>query len=254
MNILKADLFYMLRDKTIRVLFILAAFLPILSAVLAYKFSGSIGVTFEGIAVQSESADIMGALLGIGMASFFGHDFANNTIRNKICYGETRTKVTLLSFFESAMITILMIAVSLGFSYIATSFAGNMELGSEFWEKYLCQAGILLSFSFVITALTLCTQNSKPGIFTTLIMTVFVGAAAQMLPLLAKRVEWARYVSRCLYLSVSNMLMKSSEGIYTASEGLTYDKIYLNALLIFAVYSIASVVLTLIVVRKQSYK
>lgn len=254
MNVFKADMFYMLRDKTIRVLLILSALLPITSALIAWKFSGKIGIRLETMAFQSIGADIMGALLGVGMSNFFGHDFVNNTIRNKVCYGESRTKITLLSFVESFIITAGMILTTLLFSLISSLFSGNTELSESFWTKYICQAGILFAFAFVITALTLCTKNSKPGIFTTIIMTIFVSAAAQLFPKLASIADWARVVSRSLYMTVSNMMMNSVDGTYTAMEGVVYDRLYLNSLLIFVVYSILSVSISLIVVNKQSYK
>lgn len=46
------------------------------------------------------------------IALFVGKDYANNTIRNKICYGEKRLKIMGMTFLESAVICLAFAAVS----------------------------------------------------------------------------------------------------------------------------------------------
>ena len=254
MNILKADLFYLIKDKTFRVLLIITAVMPVISCWVAYKFSGGQGINAETVVTQCIGADIMCALLGIGMASFFGHDFANNTIRNKVCYGVSRKKIVLLSFVECTIITASILLVNISVSFIAAAISGTTNVSDGFWLKYFCQIGILFAFAWLITALTLCTKSSKPGIFATVIMTIFVAAAAQLIPKLAKISDVARVVSRSLYMTVSTMMMKSVDGSYIATEGVVYDNMYLNAILMTAFYCIIAVFLSLFVVKRQSYK
>lgn len=254
MNILKADLFYLIKDKTFRILIAIAAIFPIISCLVGYKLSGASGVDARTIIFQVSGADIMCALIGIGLASYFGHDFANNTIRNKVCYGESRTKLTIMSFIESFLISIVLILISLIVSVIAAAILGTVDLSGDFWIKYICQIAIIVAFSFVITAITLCTKNSKPGIFVTVIMTIFVAAAAQMLPMFAAISKVVRVICQCLYMTVSTMMLKCVDGSYQAMEGVTYDNLYANALVLAVVYMAVSVIITIFIARKQSYK
>ena len=212
------------------------------------------GIGLEKLIFQGIGADISCAIIGIGIASFVGKDYANNTIRNKICYGENRYKIVLITFVESVLITLAFIAVSTISSVLFGLIFGAEGISSEFFVKYICQSLILISFSMVITAIVVCTKSTKAGFITTLIVSVLLTAVAYILPPLAAKSTFAEIVCRSLYMIVSNMLISSTDGVYNIGSTFAFEHIYLNVILLFVGYLAVSVGSTLLVVKKQNYK
>ncbi|MGM9941413.1 MAG: ABC transporter permease [Bulleidia sp.] len=254
MNLMKADLFHLRKDKIFWILLVIVAVMPIAFCIMMdYVFSGA-SVSAESIIMQGISADILCAILGIAISSFIGRDFANHTIRNKLCYGEKRHKIMAVNFFMSFLITAVFLVVSLTSSLLSAGIFGKISISSAFWGKYLCQIAILLSFSMLITAVVICTRSEKAGFLFTVIAAVLLSAFSYLLPMLAVISDFARVVCRCLYMIVSTMLVNSVDGVYTASVGAVFDNMYLNALVMSAAYVVLSIGITSIVVKKQNYK
>ena len=100
MNLLKADLFHYIKDRTTYVLLGIVFMMPLFTC-LMYGMSGG-SMTVETVIFQGLGTDILCAVLGLQFSFFFGKDYANNTIRNKLSYGENRYKIVGSFFLESA--------------------------------------------------------------------------------------------------------------------------------------------------------
>lgn len=254
MNLLKADLFHLKKDKVFWTLLVIVIAMPVATCIMMDHMSGGNGINAENIILQGIGADIICAILGIGISSFVGRDYANHTIRNKLCYGEKRYKIMAVKFFIAILITIIFIAASLASALVSSALFSEISISGAFWEKYFCQVAILLAFSIMITAVVICTKSEKAGFLVTVIMSVLLTAVSYLLPMLAAISDVARAISRSLYMIVSTMLVSSTDGVYVANGGATFDKLYMNALILSLIYIIFSIGISLITVRRQSYK
>lgn len=106
----------------------------------------------------------------------------------------------------------------------------------------------------LVTAVVICAKSEKAGFLFTVIAAVLLSAFSYLLPMLAAISDAARVACRCLYMIVSTMLVNSTDGIYAASGGASFDHLYGNALALSLAYAVLSVGITTIVVKKQSYK
>lgn len=252
MNILKADFFHLRKDKLFLTLLIITFVLPMLSCLMPVLF-GTNASTLESIVFQGLSTDILCVLIGIQLSSFIGKDYSNNTIRNKVCYGEKRTKIVLAYFFETLLISLIFIAVSLISSFIFGSIFGKISFSADFVPKLFCQMLLLISFAFVITCLVISTKSAKAGFIFTILISVLLNAVGYLLPILAATNQIASILCRVLYMITSSMLLKSTNGIYTYGETI-FGGLYLNSILIFVVYLTISIVVSLLITKKQEYK
>lgn len=253
MNLLKADLFHYRKDKTTYVLLAVIFLLSPLSC-LMYGMSGGASFTVESIIFKGLGTDILCAILGLQLSMFIGQDYANNTIRNKLCYGENRYKIAACYFLETILITLLYVAVSIISSLIFGSVFGSFEFGSDFLPKLACQVGIIIAFSMLITAVVISTKNMKAGFMVTLMVSVIFTAISYALPSLAVKYPAAEAVCRILYMVVSTMLISSVDGVYYVGAQFAFEGIYLNAVILSLAYIALSVGVTLFAVKKQSYK
>lgn len=228
--------------------------MPVASCIMMDSLFGGFGVNAESVIMQGISADVLCAILGIAISSFVGRDYANHTIRNKLCYGEKRYKIMAVNFFLGFLITAVFLAVSFASALLSAGFFGKAGISAGFWGKYLCQAAILFSFSMLITAVVVCTKSEKAGFLFTVIAAVLLSAFSYLLPMLAQISGLARVVCRCLYMVVSTMLVNSTDGVYTAGSGAVFDHMFLNALVMSFAYAALSIGTASVVVRKQSYK
>ena len=254
MNLMKADLFHLRKDKVFWILAALVAAMPAASCLMMDYVFGGVSINAESVILQGISADILCAILGIAVSSFVGRDYTNHTVRNKLCYGEKRHKIMAADFFMSFLITALFQAVSFASALLSTAIFGQIQISGAFWGKYLCQAAILLSFSMLTCAVVICAKSEKAGFLFTVVAAVLLSAFSYLLPMLAKISDIARVVCRCLYMVVSTMLVNSTDGVYVASSGAAFDHMYLNALVMSLAYVALSVGIASIVVRKQNYK
>lgn len=251
MNLLKADLFHFIKDKIFYVLLTLVFLLPLLTCIMYGK-----AMTAETVIFQSVGTSIFCPLVGIQLALFFGKDYSNNTIRNKICYGENRYKIVAVCFFESIIITFAFVAVSVISSLIFGSIVGTFSFSSEFAVKFICQLAILIAFSIMVTANVLCTKSAKIGLIVTLVISIFFMVVSYLLPVLAADNVIARIACRILYMTVSSMVTdgRCINGSYAVSNDFSFGGMYINALLLAFFYIVIAANVTLFVVRKQNYK
>lgn len=255
MNLFKADFYHLLKNKVFYVLLAVTFVMPAITCVMFPD------MTAEKIVYQGLDTTLLCAIVGIMISLFVGNDYANNTIRNKICYGEKRRKVMTATFAESAVICLIFVAVSVVSSLIFGALFCDFSFSSEFLGKFVCQILILLAFSTVVAAITTCTKSMKAGLIIALMISIVLSSVGQMLPMLSVTNGIASFLCRILYSTVSSNLLNSTNGtyVYTAytSEGsasATFGNLYLNAVLLAAAYIIISVAVTAAVVKRQSYK
>lgn len=252
MNVLKADLFRFWRDKTTYVLFAVVFLMPPLSC-LMFSLMGDAGFTVEKLVFQGLGTDILCVLLGLHLSMFIGKEYANNTIRNKLCYGEKRYKIAGCFFLESLMAALLYVLISVASSLIFGSIFGTFAFADGFWMKLLCQTAIIAAFSLVITGVVVSTKNMKAGFMVTVPVSVIFTAISYALPMLASAFSVIEAACRSLYMVVSTMLISSVDGVYHVGA-FAFEHIYANALILSLVYSAVSVSVTMLAVKKQSYK
>lgn len=252
MNLIRADFFRFFRDKTTYILLAVIFALPPLSCIM-YGMSGA-GFTAETILFKGLGTDFLCAVLGLLFSLFFGKEYSNNTIRNKLCYGENRYKTAGCFFLESVIITLIFAAVSIVSSLFFGSVFGSFEFSSDFFPKLFCQLAIIIAFSILITAVVISSKNMKAGFMVTLMISVIFTAISYALPPLAVKYLAAEIACRSLYMVVSTMLTSSSDGVYHVGTQFTFENKYSNALLLALIYIVLSMGITMFAVRKQSYK
>ncbi|MGN1134927.1 MAG: ABC transporter permease [Oscillospiraceae bacterium] len=253
MNLLKADFFRFFRDKTTYILLGIVFLLPPLSC-LMYRMSGDGTFTTEVIVFKGLGTDILCAVLGLLFSLFLGKEYSNNTIRNKLCYGENRFKIAACFFLESVIITLIFVAVSIISSLIFGSVLGTFEFSDDFLPKLFCQTAIIIAFSVLITAVVVSSKNMKAGFMVTLMISVVFTAISYALPSLAVKYPAAETACRSLYMVVSTMLISSVDGVYHVGTQFAFENIYSNALLLSSAYILLSVGASMLAVKKQSYK
>ena len=92
MNVLKADFFRFLKDKTTYILLGIVFLMSPLTCIM-YSLMGNSSFTVERLIYQGLGTEILCVIIGLHLSMFIGKEYANNTIRNKLCYGEKRYKI-----------------------------------------------------------------------------------------------------------------------------------------------------------------
>lgn len=253
MNLLKADLFHFRKDKTTWVLLAAVFLIPPMSC-LMYDLSSGGNFSVQNIVFQGLSTDILCAIIGLQLSLFIGKDYANNTIRNKLCYGQNRYKIAACYFLETGLITLLYIVVSVSSSLFFGSILGNFEFTDDFVTRLLCQSAIILAFAVVMAAVVISSKTMKAGFMVTLMVSVVFTAIAHVLPTITTKFPVVEYVCRSLYMVVSTMVISSVNGVYHVGSQFAFDNVYWNALALSAVYIAAAMGITLLAVKRQSYK
>ena len=252
MNILKADFFRFIKDKTTYVLLGIVFLMSPISC-LMYSLMGNSQFTVERLIYQGLGVEILCVIIGLHLSMFIGKEYANNTIRNKLCYGEKRYKIVGCFFLESIVITLLYVLVSVVSSLIFGSIFGSFEFASGFMARLLCQIAILIAFSTVITGVVASAKSMKAGFMVTVLISVIFTAISYALTMLAASFPVIEMVCRSLYMIVSTMVISSVDGIYHVGT-FAFENVYANALILSLVYIVVSVGVTMFAVKKQSYK
>ena len=252
MNVLKADFFRFWRDKTTYILLAIVFLMAPMSCWM-YSMMGDGNFTAETLVFQGLGTEILCVLIGLHISMFIGKEYANNTIRNKLCYGENRYKIAGCFFLESIIIALLYVLVSVASSLLFGAIFGTFEFASGFMMKLLCQTAIIVAFSLLITGVVVSAKNMKAGFMVTVLISVIFTAISYALPMLATAFPVIEAVCRCLYMIVSTMVISSVDGVYYVGT-FAFENIYANALILSAVYSVVSIGVTMFAVKKQSYK
>lgn len=253
MRLLKADLYHWLKDRVLWALLGLTFLMPLLTSIMTNSMSGDVKGGIEALVFKGLGTDILCVLIGVALASFFGKEYQNNTIRNKVCYGEPKVKVASIFFLEAALVGIVFVLTSIAGSFFFGIFFCTWEFAEGFLLKLLLQTLILIAFSFTVSAVSIAAKSFKAGLIYVVLVTVMLGAVSHLFPVSAGQNEAFAVISRILYMTVSDMLMNSKDGVY-AVRNYNFDGLYLNSLIVALSYSALSVGVCLLIVRKHSYK
>lgn len=197
MNVLKADFFRFLKDKTTYILLGIVFLMSPLTCVM-YSLMGNSSFTVERLIYQGLGTEILCVIIGLHLSMFIGKEYANNTIRNKLCYGEKRYKIVGCFFLESLIITLVYVIVSVASSFIFGSIFGSFEFASGFMARLLCQMAIIIAFSTVMTGVVVSTKSMKAGFMITVLISVIFTAISYALPMLAASFPVIEMVCRSL--------------------------------------------------------
>lgn len=187
-NLLKANFYKLLKDKST---YILAGVSVIISlvAIVIYKVAGSVAV--DGIVVSDlangktlflsgiQLGQNAGMLLPLGVAMFIGKEFSQNTIRNKVVIGYSKTKIYLANLIMSVTISAILYLV-----YELVVFAvgipmfgwGETFVFGEFMRQLINSLLILITLSAVITMISMLSRNLTAAILISMLGVVMVSA------------------------------------------------------------------------------
>lgn len=265
MGLFKSDLYRLMKEKMIYILVLIVAAFAVLKCLTINMMLGEDGTYLLGDAIlQSIGMDILGTIVAIAISFYNGKDFSANTIRNKICCGESRYKVFFVKLITNWMIAVVLFAFSVAASAITGTILFEHTLGEEFWEKLFCQLAILVGFSSLITCVVNVTKSMKVSLILSVALFVFLNAFSYMLPQMGDNTV-IKVLCQSVYMVVSTMLMSSTGGIYEITKMelvngevvrtlITYNNMYLNCAMIGIVYTIVSITFAMAVIRKQDYK
>ncbi len=265
MSLFKSDLFRLFKEKSVYILAAIVALFSLLKCLTINMMLGEDGTYLLGDAIlQSIGLDILGTIVAVGISFFNGKEFANKTIRNKICCGESRYKIFIVKLIINWMLAIAFFLISFVTAAIAGGFLFENTLGEEFWEKAFCQLALLIGFSSLITCVVNVTKSMKVSLILSVALFVFLNAFSYMLPQMGDN-ELVKIACQSIYMVVSTMLMSSSGGVYEITKRefvnnemittvITYENMYLNCILVGALYTVVALAVSLAVIRKQDYK
>ena len=265
MSLFKSDLFRLFKEKSVYILAAIVALFSLLKCLTINMMIGEDGTYLLGDAIlQSIGLDILGTIVAIGISFFNGKEFANKTIRNKICCGESRYKIFIVKLIINWMLAIALFLISFVTAAIAGGILFENTLGEEFWEKAFCQLALLIGFSSLITCVVNVTKSMKVSLILSVALFVFLNAFSYMLPQMGDN-ELVKIACQSIYMVVSTMLMSSTGGVYEITKRefvnnemittvITYENMYLNCILVGALYTVVALAVSLAVIRKQDYK
>lgn len=261
MNLLISDFYRIVKDKVLYVMLGALAVLSLLMCVVLNLLYGDNTPIVTEVMMRCLGVDTMGVIIGIAVALFTGKDYEHNTIRNKICCGEGRYKIYLTKLIESIVIASLFFGFTMLCCTLFGAFFGfEFKVADEFWEKVTCEWLIVLGFTAIVNCICVTTKSSKITIIFTVVQFVVFNALGRMLPTISDG-TLVKVICRALYFTVSNMLLDSTNGLYTAnifSDGqritVEYGSMFLNAILASLIYIALAISISIFVVRKQEYK
>lgn len=255
MNLLKADFYHLIKNKVFYVLLSLTFFMPILTCVMFPE------MTVEKIIFQGLDVTLLCSIIGIMLALFVGKDYDNNTIRNKVCYGEKRSKIMAVTFIEGAIICLIFIAVSVLSSFVFGSIICKFAFTADFAAKFFCQIFILLAFFHCrYCNHHLHEEHENWSHYSAHDFDHPLRDSADAAHACGDQ-RIAFFLCRIIYATVSSNLLNSTGGTFiyasyaqSGAASVTFGHLYLNAIILSVVYILIAVGVTAVVVRKQSYK
>ena len=260
MNLLKADFYQIVREK---ILYILIAALAGLSFAVCYVYHqlDMAGNVIAGtVVLKCLGSDTLCTVVGVAIAFLCGREYELNTIRNKICCGESRYRILLTKLIEGFCIAVVLFAVALGTSLNMGKIWFVWEFSEDFWKIVACQGLIVLAFVSVVTCLCVLTKNVRIPLITVIVCFVVLNPLSMFLPSMIDN-EAIPTICRSVYMIASNMLLNSVNGVYEVNQRThdgvityTYENLYLNCIMIAVCYLVISVTVSMLVMRKQEYK
>ena len=164
-NMLKAELFRLVKDKSFWIVIIVAAAAALLFSAMFYLLE-SMALSMEAelaelgmtpADVNFTAGDLIMSVIGLGNMGIFaaiaiglynGKDFDQNTLRNKITAGNSREAI----YFSTLIVNMLMYAAIFVVLVLSAFAFGSLILGFEFYSMI----GLDLLVSFIIGAAFVC--------------------------------------------------------------------------------------------------
>jgi ABC-2 type transport system permease protein len=185
LNLLKADFYRLLKSKSIYVLLILSVVLCIFSlgvnfvvnlvtkeldidAEMPLVISGK-AVMFSGFALTNNTGLLITIFSGIITIT----DVRHGTIRNKVLFGENRTKIYLSHFIVSLTMCVVMSLLSFAVLAIGSSILfgyGEAFNGLEFFKSLLIGILSFVLVASISTFLALITKSMPLTIILTIVV------------------------------------------------------------------------------------
>lgn len=121
-------------------------------------------------------APMMGAFLALFASTFFGTEYSDGTIRNKLIVGHRRDHVYLSSFLVCSMASLVLLTAWLLSGALGFWLIGPMEMGMTGFLAYLVVAiGFTISFASIYTLIGCLSSNKAMTIVYTFL--VFLAGA-----------------------------------------------------------------------------
>ena len=260
MNLLKADFYQMVREKLLYVLMLALAALSFLVCYVYSSLDAYADMTAGEAVLKCIGSDTLCTVVGIAIAFLCGREYELNTIRNKICCGESRYKILFTKLIEGFVIAAVLFTVAVGSGLVAGNLWFVWEFREDFWKILGCQGLIVLAFVCVVTSLCVLTKNVRIPLITVIVCFVVLNPLSIFMPSMIDN-EIVPLICRGVYMIASNMLLNSTDGVYEAvqqsQEGIityAYEDLYLNCILIAVCYLVISLSVSILVMRKQEYK
>lgn len=102
---------------------------------------------------------------------FFGTEYSDGTIRNKIIVGHTRTNLYLSSLFTTFTATLLILSAWLVGALVAVPMLGFWKMGAlHLFEYLLIAVTFVLAFSAICTAVNLLSSNKAVTVIVSILL------------------------------------------------------------------------------------
>lgn len=127
-------------------------------------------------------APLIGAFLALLISMFLGTEFAQGTIRNKLCIGYKRDEIFLSNFITCTLATIVLNVVWLLTSALLFRMIGPLEMEvSEFVGCIFVAIGFAVSFTALYTVIGSLSSNKAMTIIYTFAVFIILAMAASAL-------------------------------------------------------------------------
>lgn len=197
-KLLKANFYKLTKEKSIYVLAGLSILISIV-AIIIYKVIGSISM--EGLIVTElgngetlflsgiQLSQNAGMLMALGIVMYVGKEFSQNTIRNKIIVGYSKTSIYLSNFIMSVVVSAILyivyelVVVCIGIPVFGW---GKTFVFAEFIRQLINSLLILVTVSAVVNMITMLSRNLVTAILISVLGIIIIPAilsAINMVPL-----------------------------------------------------------------------
>lgn len=268
-NLIKADIYRVLRSRLTLIALILALAFPVLIVLMYAGIALISGVLqdYPGESLFSANTIIGSAFsltnnLGLVIPGFAGIlvclDFTNGTLRNKVIAGNRRAHIyfshLIVSILFSVIIITIYAAVTAGMAFVFFPFEwdSSASLGLEIF--YFIMNGIM-TFAFAATFSTMLAMIVR-SIAPTIIFTIVFSFALPTIASLVSMVDYKSFKYAAYFIPTfgSNFFNLDGTGIFTLlSEATDASKwlVFTESLLSFVFFGAVNTLIGLSVFRKR---
>lgn len=191
MNLMKADLLRLTKDKPLRIIaivlvamnFLTMGMFKVLQLIGGEEMLGemvkSLGLTsfFSLFALGN-----LGLMVALAVSMFVGRDFSQNTIRNKIIGGNARHKIYLSSLLLNLLIGLALLVITLVEGILLSLlFYGIYDGIGEIAKTVALYVPLYVGFIAVMTFVSLAVRTQTMGIVLNVLVVVLLPALLSVL-------------------------------------------------------------------------